>query len=188
MGKMKRKKKGKKHAIKFKKTKGRWTEYQQRFVEAYLLDPNATQAAVKAGYSKRTAYSQGQRLLKHVEVSREIAKRRKEREARSAKSGDDVIAELEKLAFTNMTDILEFGPNGVRVKDSDTLPAAVQAAIESVQESRDKDGNVTSIRIKLHDKKGSLELLGKHLGVIKDKVEHDITERTRIVCEFYADE
>lgn len=49
------------------------TPKQQRFVDEYLIDLNATQAAIRAGYSKKTAYSQGQRLLKHVEVSQQIA-------------------------------------------------------------------------------------------------------------------
>jgi phage terminase small subunit len=46
---------------------------QQRFVEEYVVDLNATQAAIRAGYSSDTAYSQGQRLLKHVEVAQAIA-------------------------------------------------------------------------------------------------------------------
>ena len=51
------------------------TGKQQRFVDEYLIDHNATQAAIKAGYSQKTAYSQGQRLLKNVEIQTEISNR-----------------------------------------------------------------------------------------------------------------
>ena len=64
---------------------------QKRFVDEYLIDFNATQSAIRAGYSRQTAYSQGQRLLKHVEVKNEIEKRRKEKESELIATQDEVL-------------------------------------------------------------------------------------------------
>ncbi len=70
------------------------TPRQARFVEEYLLDLNATQAAIRAGYSKKTAYSQGQRLLKHVEVAAAIQKAQEARSERTKIDQDWVIERL----------------------------------------------------------------------------------------------
>lgn len=64
---------------------------QKRFVDEYLIDFNATQSAIRAGYSKQTAYSQGQRLLKKVEVQEEIEKRRKEKESELIASQNEIL-------------------------------------------------------------------------------------------------
>lgn len=70
------------------------TTKQQRFVEEYLVDLNATQAAIRAGYSAKTAYSQGQRLLKDVEVKRAIEVGMGERSNRTGITADEVVSGL----------------------------------------------------------------------------------------------
>ena len=70
------------------------TAKQDRFVEEYLCDLNATQAAIRAGYSKKTAYSQGQRLLKKVEMAEAIAEGQAERSERTEVTQDYVLAEI----------------------------------------------------------------------------------------------
>ncbi len=70
------------------------TDKRARFVDEYLVDLNATQAATRAGYSEKTAYSQGQRLLKDVEVAKAIAERQAERAERVRVTADDVLAGL----------------------------------------------------------------------------------------------
>lgn len=67
---------------------------QQLFIEAYLANPNATEAAKRAGYSEKTAYSQGQRLLKNVEVQKAVGKRVQT----AAMTADEVLAELANIA------------------------------------------------------------------------------------------
>ena len=67
---------------------------QQRFVDAYLIDPNATQAAITAGYSEKTAYSQGQRLLKNVEIAKALTKAQEKRAERTQITADAVVERL----------------------------------------------------------------------------------------------
>lgn len=77
------------------------TEKQKRFCEEYLIDLNATQAAIRAGYSKKTAYSMGQRLLKNVEVQKYISYLQSEQSNRTGITSDTVLKELEKIALTD---------------------------------------------------------------------------------------
>ena len=76
----------------------RLTEKQQRFVSEYLVDLNATQAAVRAGYSRKTAYSMGQRLLKKVEVQEAIRLAKQERLERTKITQDYVLEKLCEIA------------------------------------------------------------------------------------------
>lgn len=84
-------------------------ERQMRFVEAYLIDPNATKAAIAAGYSKRTANEQGSRLLANVSVQQAIEKGRKAAELRTGVTIDRVRLELARVAFTNLDDVADWG-------------------------------------------------------------------------------
>ena len=79
-------------------------EKKNRFVEEYPVDLNATQAAIRAGYSKKTAYSIGQRLLKDVEIQEAIQKAMKDRSERTGITQDKVVEELGKVAFAEAHD------------------------------------------------------------------------------------
>lgn len=67
---------------------------QKQFYKEYMIDTNATQAAIRAGYSKKTAYSQGQRLLKHVEGQRFLQELMAERESKLIAEQDEVLKYL----------------------------------------------------------------------------------------------
>ena len=84
------------------------TAKQQRFVEEYLIDLNATQAAIRAGYSPKTANEQGARLLANASVQEAIAKAMAERSRRTGISQDRVIQELARIAFVNPKNIIDF--------------------------------------------------------------------------------
>ena len=79
-------------------------ERQKRFCDEYLIDLNATQAAIRAGYSPKTAYSLGQRLLKKVDIQEYLQKRLKNREERTEVTQDRVLKELAKVAFHEAAD------------------------------------------------------------------------------------
>ena len=85
-------------------TERKLTAKQQRFVEEYLIDLNATQAAIRAGYSQDTAYSQGQRLLKNVEVSQVVKKSLQERSKRTQIDADWVLKEAAEIATMHKAD------------------------------------------------------------------------------------
>lgn len=76
------------------------TDKQKRFCEEYLIDLNATQAALRAGYSKRTAYSIGDENLKKPEIQNYLSELMKKRSERTGIKADDVINELKSVAFT----------------------------------------------------------------------------------------
>lgn len=142
------------------------TRKQKLFVEEYLIDLNATQAAIRAGYSPDTAYSIGQENLKKPEIKARIDKAMAERSRRTGVNADRVVMELAKIAFINATDVID--PQTATVKDG-ALPEDT-AAIQSVKvKTFGEDG--LEREIKMADKLKALELLGKHLGMFKDKFE-----------------
>ena len=81
------------------------TEKQKRFCEEYLIDLNATQAAIRAGYKAKTARSQGQRMLTKVDIQRRIADLMKERSDRTALTSDSVLQELSRIAMAENVEI-----------------------------------------------------------------------------------
>lgn len=81
------------------------TEKQKRFCEEYLVDLNATQAAVRAGYKQKTARSQGQRMLTNVDIQNYLQELMKKQSERTGITADDVINELKEIAFANGVEI-----------------------------------------------------------------------------------
>lgn len=140
------------------------TEKQKRFVAEYLIDLNATQAAIRAGYSPKTANEQGARLLANVSVQGGIAQAMAERSRRTGISQDRVVQELAKIAFVNASDVID-------MEQATVLPGAVREDLACIQSVKVKDGNTMEREVKLADKLRALELLGRHLGMFKDKVE-----------------
>ncbi len=145
---------------------------QQLFVDEYLIDMNATEAAKRAGYSEKTAYSQGQRLLKHVEIKKVFQKHMERRAERTEITQDKVLKELAIVAFGDLRNAVSWGPRGVVLKDSQSLTQEEAGAIAEVSETTTKDGG--SQRIKRYDKVKALELIGRHLGMFTDKIEHSV--------------
>lgn len=135
---------------------------QSRFVDEYLIDLNATQAAIRAGYSAKTAGAQGFVLLKNAEIAAEIARRQKKRAKRTEITQDRVLKELERIAFSDTRRVVKWSGISVNVIDSETLSDDDAAAVSEVSQT------MHGIKIKLHDKIRALELIGKHLGTFKD--------------------
>ena len=143
------------------------TPKQSRFVQEYLIDLNATRAAIRAGYSERTANEQGAQNL--AKLSNEIAAAIAERSKRTEITADRVIKELAVLAFTDFRKAVSWGPGGVRLIPSDELSGDEAAIIAEVSETVSKDGG--SIKAKRYDKLKALELLGRHLGLFVERKE-----------------
>jgi phage terminase small subunit len=133
---------------------------RRRFVEEYLIDLNATQAAIRAGYSAETAEQQGCRLLRNVKVQRAIAKRMAARSRRTNVTADRVLKEIARIAFASLSDFVEWGPDGVKLKPSAQLSADDRPAV--VEVTQGKNG---TLKIKLADKLRALEMAGRHLGM-----------------------
>lgn len=146
------------------------TPKQERFVQEYLIDLNATQAAIRAGYSAKTAEQQGPRLLGNVGVAEAIKAAQDARAKRTNITQDRVLQEYARIAFSNMKDFAEFGEGGVALKNLADMDDDAARCVAEVSESTTKDGG--SVRFKLHDKKGALDSLARHLGMFTDKTEH----------------
>ncbi len=139
---------------------------QKRFIQEYLLDLNATQAAIRAGYSPKTANEQGARLLAKASVQAGVQEAMKRREKRTEVTADRVVQELAKIAFSDLKDFVDFGPDSIKIKDSDTVDGSVLA---EVGETVSQAGSTRTV--KLHNKMKALELLGRHLGIFTEKHE-----------------
>ncbi len=146
------------------------TEKQQRFVDEYLIDLNATQAAIRAGYSVKTADVQGSRMLGNVKVQQAISEAMAERSRRTGINQERILIELARIALLNPKSL-------VNLEDATVNPEASPddlAAIASVKVKRfpTKDGGEGIEReVKFYDKIKAIELLGKHLGMFKDRIE-----------------
>ena len=144
---------------------------QEQFVREYLIDLNATQAAIRAGYSEKTARSQGQRLLTHVDIAEAIAKAQEERAKRTEITADRVLKELGKIGFSNMQDYIRTTSDGDPYIDLSALTHDQAAAISEVTTEDFTDGrgddarDVRRVKIKLSDKRAALVDIGKHLGM-----------------------
>lgn len=141
------------------------TQKQKRFIEEYLIDLNATQAAIRAGYSPDTAQQTGSENLSKPVIRAQIDRAIAERSKRTGVNAERVVQELAKIAFVNAAEVID--PKTATVKE-DALPEDT-AAIQSVKvKTFGEDG--LEREIKMADKIKALELLGKHLGMFQNNV------------------
>jgi phage terminase small subunit len=153
------------------------TYKQEAFVNEYLVDLNATQAAIRAGYSEDTAGVIGSENLKKPYIREAIQKAMDSRAERTKITADRVLNELGKMGFANIRDIFTESGN---LRPINELPEHVAAAIQSVEvtvksgdENEDGSRTVENVhKVRLADKKAPLELLGKHLKLFAERVEH----------------
>lgn len=135
------------------------TPKQQRFIDEYLVDLNGTQAAIRAGYSPKTAREQATRLLANVRVAAELQKRRERLKNKLEISQERVLAELAAIAFANGADFVTIRGGTVHVVDTEHVDQEKLPAIAGIKEG------LYGVEIKLHDKVRALELIGKHLNL-----------------------
>ena len=145
------------------------TPKQKYFVEEYMIDLNATKAAIRAGYSEKTASRIGPELLGKTCISNAIEKAQLARSSRTEVTADRVVKELARIAFVDARQIFTWGPGGVSLRPSEALTDDEAAIVAEVSETTSESGG--NIKIKRFDKLKALELLGKHLGMFVDKRE-----------------
>lgn len=130
------------------------TDKQKRFIEEYLIDLNATQAAIRAGYSEKTAYSIGEENLKKPEIKRAIEDAQLKRSSRIQITQDDVIRML--------------------IENIEKSSGTKQVVITQTRKSEDGEfvgDDVAQFVYEPSSVNKALELLGKHLGMFKDKLD-----------------
>ena len=149
------------------------TPKQQIFCDEYLKDLNATQAAIRAKYSKKTAHKIATENLHKPVIKAYIAKRMKDREERTEVTIDRVVQELAIIAFQDLGDVAKWDKDGIVLKDSTKLSSRQRKIMESISSTPVGDGKGgslgTAFKFKTRDKVKALELLGKHTGAFDGK-------------------
>ena len=144
------------------------TEKQKIFADEYLIDLNATRAyrvAYPSVKKDETAAQAGSRMLRNVKVAEYIQERMEERQKRTEITQDRVLEELAAIAFARAADFAEVKDGFVIIKDTAGLSEQQIKAMAGIKEGK------FGVELKLNDKEKALELLGRHLGMFKDKVE-----------------
>lgn len=149
------------------------TAKQEKFCYEYVIDLNATQAALRAGYSEKTAYSSGSRLLKNVEIQKFIQTLQADLEKTAGITALKVLKEHKKIAFSDTSMIRE---GWMTLKAYKELPKEIKDCIQEVATRETKYGN--EIKIKFYDKQKSLDSISKILGFdaptkIEQKIDFD---------------
>ncbi len=142
----------------------RLTAMQRRFAEEYIVDLNATQAALRAGYSAGCAKTHGHKVLRRPDVAALIAEAKAMRAARVGLTADRVVSELAKVAFGDPRRLFSLGAKGATLRAPKELTDAEAALISEITETTSASGAGTK-RIKLHCKMAALMALAKHLGM-----------------------
>jgi len=155
---------------------------QRRFVEEYLVDMNATQAAIRAGYTGKFPCSRGYMNMKNPRVAEAVRAAMEARSERTRVDADRVIRELERIAFSDIRRYMAAGNSGPSLKTIAELSDDEAAAVVELSGGT-KGGN---FRLKLHDKKKALDALARHTGVFaarraQPKNPHATAERVREV-------
>lgn len=154
------------------------TAKQQKFADEYLIDLNATQAAIRAGYSPKSAMQQGSTLLSNPKVRAYIDERMAQHSARTGVNQERIIRELARIAFLDPTQLVDMDSAEI----TDDASADDRAAIASVK-VKTMSGEVDMIEreVKFADKLKALELLGKRYGMWIDKQQVDVNGAVQIV-------
>ena len=139
------------------------TPKQKRFVDEYIVDQNATQAAIRAGYKEKTAYAIGVENLKKPQIFAEIAARLDKLLKETRVTQERVVHELAAIGFADITDYISVRGETVFIKDTSELTQAQRAAVASIKQGQ------YGIEIKLNDKLRAVELLAKHLGMLEQR-------------------
>ena len=137
------------------------TPKQQKFFKEYLVDMNGTQAAIRAGYSKKTAKSIASALLKRSEVQEAISARRKEMEAETGITAERVLQGYARIAFFDVRKLVDDRGRMLPLHRLDADAAMVLAGFDQKAKT-----------VRLVDRKGALDGLARHLGLFNDKIEH----------------
>ena len=156
------------------------TAKQERFVEEYLIDLNATQAAIRAGYSPKGATVRGAELLANRKVAVAVQEAKDKRSERTEVTQDMVIDELRKIGFSDIREVASWGerPNLDEVEEDEDLRIYPVELTASENISDDTAAAVSEVsltaqgvKVKMHDKLAALEKIGKHLGMFVNRVD-----------------
>lgn len=140
---------------------------QQRFAREYVRDFNATRAAIRAGYSAKTAGAQAHKLLKIAEIQQGILSACREILDGPIEEQVKIIRFLTDVMLVDPREIVDWGPDGVRLKNSSELPLHVAMAIEEISETASG-----GVKVKFCKKMDAADRLAKIYGMVQERIEH----------------
>ena len=162
------------------------TKQQNKFISEYIKDYCGVKAAVRAGYSEKSARAQASTLLTKPNIQKAITREEAKLQNRFLATKEKILKELAVVGFSDIDDYIEVDDNGkVKIKNLDTLPFAASRAIKSIKEKskdmRNREDDTllfreTQLEFTLHDKLEALFKMGKELSMFKDKCEITGTE------------
>ena len=158
------------------------TAKQQRFCDEYLIDLNATQAAIRAGYSKKTARQIGTENLSKLAVREYIDERMKEKEAALVADQDEVMRYLTSVMRRELSEHIV-----VTVSEKKTFYAPDEKGTMRKQTIEKETPQIVEIPSQLRDANKAAELLGKAYGIYTEKVEADIDLDLNITVDYGDD-
>lgn len=160
------------------------TDKQQTFVDEYLKDLNGTQAALRAGYSAKTAQEQSSRLLSNAMVQDAIKIQIEARSKRTGVDADWLLLRLAQEAQADMADLYDDAGNLKPVKDWPLIwRQGLVAGVDVIRRQNGDDDPVVIDKIKISDRIKRLELIGRHIDVqaFRDSVEVAIIDRAKLL-------
>jgi len=156
-----------------------------RFIAEYLIDLNGRQAAIRAGYSPKTAEVQASQLLSKPNIRAAVAAAQEKRLKKLDISAERVLSELARIGFSDLRGV--FDEDGSLLAMSD-LPDDVAPIIASVEVTRERtrvNGDRTETesvtKVRAWDKVKALELLAKNLGLLKDRLQIEGVPALRVI-------
>lgn len=151
-------------------TDSKLTGKQERFVEEYLVDLNATQAAIRAGYSEKTASQIAYQQLQKTSVIEALNARRDDIASVNGITPERVLAEYAKIGFSDLRKVLTSEGNLIDPQDWDDETAGAISGLEVVARHNDDDKPVEYVhKFKLWDKKGALDSMAKYFEMFDGK-------------------
>lgn len=157
----------------FKRISAPLTPMQKRFVREYLFDLNQTHAAIRAGYSIRTAKVTGAKLMNDPRIEDAVKEAQEDLADSTGITPERIIQEYSKIAFSSIKDYVYKDEEGSLCIDIDKLSddqaAALDFTIETVKGKRTTERRV---KLKPISKTDALTMLAKYLGMFKEQVEH----------------
>ena len=156
------------------------TARESAFIDAYLEGLNATQAYIKAGYSKTGAHANAARLMAKDSIGAELDRRQALNRKRHAKTADDAIRALSHMAFTGMSRFMRVdevtGEPRIDLSNCTTedLDLLTEVTVESYVEGRGEDARqVKKIRLKPYSRLDALKVLAQYFGLLNGKEKND---------------
>lgn len=159
------------------------TEKQKRFCDEYLIDLNATQAAIRAGYSERTAYRIGADNLRKPQIAEYIDKRLKEKQSDLIADQDEVLKYLTATMRREKKECVV-----VTIKEKKSMYVPDEKGTMRKQTIEKEVPKIIEIPAKLSDANKAAELLGKRYALFTDKVETDVDMDLNITIDYGKDD